>query len=359
MLSLFFLLISLINCSSSKEPTETESIVCSPMELNTDYETTQETVEVTAPDEWSVYSDENWITCNPTNSVIPKVTVAVTVASNPNNKARKGSVIFKSGSSRTVVSVNQSAKPDKPINPAITVPEGYKLVWHDEFDEGTEPGSEWWYETGGGGWGNNELQHYVAVYQGSDQLAKIKDGVLSITAKRIGDKVYSIRMNTNQSWTYGYFEARLQLPTGKGTWPAFWMMPKNYQSWPLDGEIDIMEEVGYNPNYVSSSIHCNAYNHALGTQKTREVNVSSAQTEFNVYALEWTEDYIRTYINGRELFYFANDKSGNQNTWPFNMPFYIKLNLAWGGNWGGLQGVDETVLPATYKIDYVRVYQKK
>lgn len=90
-----------------------------------------------------------------------------------------------------------------------------------------------------------------------------------------------------------------------------------------------------------------------------EVNASSAQTEFNVYALEWTEDYIRTYINGKELFYFANDKSGNQNTWPFNMPFYIKLNLAWGGNWGGLQGVDETVLPATYKIDYVRVYQKK
>jgi beta-glucanase (GH16 family) len=186
----------------------------------------------------------------------------------------------------------------------------------------------------------------------------VTDGKLKIIAKKVGNQVLSIRMNTRQSWKYGYFEARLKLPKGKGTWPAFWMLPKNFTAWPDDGEIDIMEEVGYNANYVSSSIHCKAYNHSIGTQKTKEILLSTAQTEFHVYALEWTEDYIKTFVDGKELFYFANDKTGNKNTWPFNAPFYLKLNLAWGGNWGGAQGVDESVLPATYEIDYVRVFQK-
>ncbi|WP_347084040.1 glycoside hydrolase family 16 protein, partial [Bacteroides thetaiotaomicron] len=162
-----------------------------------------------------------------------------------------------------------------------------------------------------------------------------------------------------ESWKYGYFEARLKLPTGKGTWPAFWMMPKNYTAWPDDGEIDIMEEVGYNANYVSSAIHCKAYHHSIGTQKTGETFLPTAQTEFHVYALEWTEDFIRTFVDGKQLFRFDNDKASNRNTWPFNAPFYLKLNLAWGGDWGGAQGVDESALPATYEIDYVRVFQKK
>ncbi len=166
-------------------------------------------------------------------------------------------------------------------------------------------------------------------------------------------------MNTARSWTYGYFEARLKLPVGKGTWPAFWMMPKNFTAWPDDGEIDIMEEVGYRPNYVSSSIHCKAYNHAIGTQKTAEKFVASAQSEFHVYAVEWTEDYIFAYIDGVRYFTFMNDKKGIYDSWPFYKPFYLKLNLAWGGNWGGAQGVDPSCLPATYEIDYVRVFQKK
>ncbi len=239
------------------------------------------------------------------------------------------------------------------------VPKGYELVWSDEFETGSQPGAEWWYETGANGWGNNELQNYVAGSQGSEQLATVKDGKLTLTAKKIGDQVCSIRMNTVKGWKYGYFEARLKLPSGKGTWPAFWMMPKNFKAWPADGEIDIMEEVGYRPNYVSSAVHCKSYNHVNGTQKSKETFLETAQTEFHVYALEWTGDYIRTYVDGKELFYFANDKAGNKDTWPFDAPFYIKLNLAWGGNWGGAEGVDESVLPANYEIDYVRVYQKK
>lgn len=359
-LFILVLLFSFSNCSSSNDsPAVTENIVCTPTELNVDYQSSTQTVSVVTPGEWTVYSNDSWISCSPASSLDTKGTVTVTISSNPNTTAREGSVIFKSGTSRSTVAVKQAAKPELPVDPSITVPEGYKLVWNDEFAEGTEPGEEWNYETGGGGWGNNELQTYVAAYQGSEQLATVKDGILAITAKKINGTVYSIRMNTNKSWKYGYFEARLKLPTGKGTWPAFWMMPKNYTSWPADGEIDIMEEVGYRPNYVSSAIHCTAYNHTIGTQKTAEKYLATSQSEYHVYALEWTEDYIRTLVDGIELFYFANDKTGKKDTWPFDAAFYLKLNLAWGGNWGGAEGVDESALPATYQIDYVRVFQKE
>ena len=247
------------------------------------------------------------------------------------------------------------------MEPEIPTPAGYRLVWQDEFNEAGETmpsTAKWWYETGDGGWGNNELQDYVSGKYGSERLALVSNGTLKITAKKIDGKVRSIRMNTNEGWTYGYFEARLKLPAGKGTWPAFWMMPKNFKTWPGDGEIDIMEEVGYNPNRVSSSIHCNAYNHGIGTQKTNEILIATAQTEFHTYAVEWTEDYLKFYFDGQLHFTFTNDKKGDYNTWPFFNPFYLKLNLAWGGNWGGAQGIDESCLPAVYEVDYVRVFKK-
>ncbi len=251
------------------------------------------------------------------------------------------------------------------VEPEIVTPAGYTLVWQDEFNA-TSDGrnsmpdkSLWWYETGANGWGNNEIQNYIAGATGKDTCAVVSDGTLKIIAKRVGDAVYSVRMNTSQSWTYGYFEARLKLPKGKGTWPAFWMMPKNYKSWPEDGEIDIMEEVGYRPNYISSSIHCKAYYHKIGTQKTSEKFVATADSEFHVYAVEWSADFIKGYVDGVNYFTFENDKKGDKDTWPFTEPFYLKLNLAWGGDWGGAMGVDEKALPCTYEVDYVRVFQKK
>lgn len=250
------------------------------------------------------------------------------------------------------------------IMPDVEIPSGYKLVWNEEFNY-TNNGKaslpdkgKWKYEVGGGGWGNNELQYYVAGISGADTCAIVSEGSLKIIAKKTGGQVKSIRMNTIENWTYGYFEARMKLPVGKGTWPAFWMLPKNFASWPYDGEIDIMEHVGYRPNYISSTIHCQSYNHSIGTQKTAEKYISTAQTEFHVYAVEWTEDFIKGYVDGKNYFTFKNDKKGNKNSWPFFVPFYLKLNLAWGGNWGGAQGVDETCLPATFEIDYVRVFQK-
>lgn len=238
----------------------------------------------------------------------------------------------------------------------------YQLVWQDEFDDenlSMPDESLWEYEVHNPGYVNNELRRYVKGKQGDHITAEVSGGTLKIHAIKAGDEVISARINTIESWKYGYFEASMKLPVGLGTWPAFWMRPKQKGTWPDNGEIDIMEEVGHRPNYVSSSVHTKNYNHTISTQKTNKTLISTAQTEFHVYALEWTADFIRTYVDGEELFYFANDKTGNNDTWPFDAPFFMRLNLAWGGDWGGAKGVDESILPATFEIDYVRVYQKK
>ena len=192
-------------------------------------------------------------------------------------------------------------------------------------------------------------------------MAESSDGTLKIYTFREGSKVYSARLYGNRSvgFKYGYIEARIKLPKGKGTWPAWWMMPVNSSGWPACGEIDIMEEVGVDPNRVSSSIHCLAYNHPNHTQKTHEMYCVGAEEGFHIYAIEWTEDYIRTYVDGTEQLYFENDHLDNNDTWPFNKAFYPILNVAWGGDWGGYAGVDESALPLTMEVDYVRVWQKK
>ena len=250
------------------------------------------------------------------------------------------------------------------VEPEIPTPAGYQMVWQEEFNataNGLPDTKKWWYETAEPGWVNNELQTYIAGRKGDIVTADVSDGTLKIRAIKDGNRVYSARVNTVEGWTYGYFEARLKLPRGKGTWPAFWMMPVTWSGWPEGGEIDIMEHVGCVPTEVSSSIHCKAYYHAIGTQKTAAKKISTVMDEFHTYALEWTPEYIKTYVDGVQLFYYNPDnysKGRNADTWPFNKPFQLKLNLAWGGDWGGMYGVDESCLPATFEIDYVRVFQK-
>ena len=157
-------------------------------------------------------------------------------------------------------------------------------------------------------------------------------------------------------------EARIKLPSGKGTWPAFWMMPVNNDfgknPWPGCGEIDIMEEVGADPNVVSSTIHCNKYNNGGTSIEHGEKYVATAESEFHVYACEWTPSYMRFFVDGDAILTYHNDGTGI-NAWPFDKPYYIILNLAWGGAWGGYKGVDESALPVTMEVDYVRVFQKK
>ena len=238
----------------------------------------------------------------------------------------------------------------------------YKLVWHDEFSTRTLSTARWTYQTADAGWVNNELQTYVnAKSPKGGRVTECSDGTLKIYTFKEGDKVYSARLYGNKTlgFKYGYIEARIKLPKGKGTWPAWWMMPVSSSAWPGCGEIDIMEEVGVDANVVSSSIHCQAYNHPNNTQKTHAMTCVGAEDGFHIYALEWTEDYIRTYVDGTEQLYFENDKTGNNDTWPFNKAFYPILNVAWGGDWGGYAGVDESALPLTMEVDYVRVWRKQ
>jgi len=324
------------------------------------YKTTTKPLNITATESWTANSDQSWCKLSTLTGITGNSTINIAVDENSGSSSRTATITFKIGEYNQTMTVQQGCN-EGTTNVNITVPSGYTLMWHDEFNtpKSTMPSTtDWWYETGASGWGNNELENYVTGKIGTDTLAYVSDGSLKIYGRKINSTVYSIRMNTNTSWTYGYFEARLKLPKGKGTWPAFWMLPKNFKSWPADGEIDIMEEIGAEPNLVSATIHCASYNSTINTQKTSRKAVANAESEFHVYAVEWTADFIKGYIDGVNYFTFNNDGAGNKNTWPFNAPFYLKLNLAWGGNWGGYLGIDESALPLTYEIDYVRVFQK-
>ena len=268
---------------------------------------------------------------------------------------RTRQVRFRSGEQVAVLTVTQLE--GEPVADGAYVPQGYQLVWQDDFSgSSAELKDNWRFEDWAPGRVNNELQRYVPDDR---RTSFVENGALNIVARKDGSQVISARMNSRESWQYAYVEAAIWLPKGKGTWPAFWMMPDDFsKGWPACGEIDIMEEVGVDANITSSSIHCNAYNHVKNTQKTAARTTAGAENEYHVYALEWTEDYIKTYVDGELLLDFRNDKAGNDNTWPFNKKFYIILNLAWGGDWGGYAGVDENALPCTMKVDYVRVYKK-
>ena len=365
--SLLLVVLIFVSCGSSNDASGmiAPTVNVSPTQVSATYEGVVTKLSITSDQEWTAFSGDackEWVSCKTSGSIGTQGTVEVTVKANTSNQSREGEIIVKSGITRISIPVSQDAKPEEPVDPDIQVPEGYKLVWQDEFNNtslSTPDESLWKYETGHGtdGWGNNEIQNYIAGSKDGVVCADVSNGTLKIIAQKVGDEVYSIRMNTRTNWKYGYFEARLKLPKGKGTWPAFWMLPDPFTSWPDGGEIDIMEEVGYDPNNVLSTIHCGAYNGSNGKQKGDGSYIATAQTNFHIYAAEWTEDYISFLVDGKEHFRYTNDKTGTA-TWPFFTNFNLKLNLAWGGNWGGAQGIDESALPATYEIDYVRVFQK-
>jgi len=311
-------------------------------------------VKVVASGEWSATSSEGWLTTKKTDNT----TLTITAAPNEAFSERNGKVTVTCGAEVATIDVKQGSADDR----NITVPlEGYHLVWHDEFGEGTTLNSQTWsHEVKGSGWVNHELQNYVNQTSPAGQrVTEIVDGKLQIHCFKENGKVYSGRVYAMKSsgWQYGYVEAKINLPSGKGAWPAFWMMPVHYTSWPHDGEIDIMEEVGYHRDYVSSSLHADGHVHSNGTQVTKEVYCKGAEGEFHVYGMEWTPDYFQFYVDGQKTLYYKNPGTGVRD-WPYDAPFYVILNLAWGGDWGGSQGVDESALPVTMHVDYVRVFQK-
>lgn len=236
---------------------------------------------------------------------------------------------------------------------------GKKIAWQDEFDYKGEPDqTKWAYDAPDAGKYNNELQTYTQ----SRDNSFVKDGILTIHAsKDKAGKWTSARLFTSQkaSWTYGYIEIKAKLPAGKGTWPAIWMMPQRdtYGAWPASGEIDIMEFVGFSPDVIHTSIHTNAYNHRKATQKTRSSTVKGVCDDYHTYAIEWNEKGIFWYVDDEPYFYFLNDGAGTSATWPFNKPFFLILNVAMGGDWGGSMGMDKNLKSADMNIDYVRVYK--
>ncbi|MGM9735321.1 MAG: family 16 glycosylhydrolase [Candidatus Cryptobacteroides sp.] len=359
--------------NSGDDYTDEHNVSTNPVSIECDSAAGTYTFEVTADTSWQAYASDDctsWVTgIEPAWSEASSGVVTFNISENYARTDRSGCIVIKCGTTRHKVEIVQVAAEE----PSITCPiDGYSLVWHDEFDADEVSTSAWRFENWPWYYVNNELQYYVSGGKlGDQQTAYVQDGALCIKAQKangsakfngtedITGKVISARMNTKKSWKYGYFEASIWLPKGKGTWPAYWCMPDDQSlGWPKCGEIDIMEEVGVDANIVSSSIHTGSYNHVKGTQKTAAKTLSGAESGFHTYALEWTEDYIKTYVDGKLLFTFNNDKAGNNDTWPFNKTFYITLNLAWGGDWGGYAGVDESALPCTMKVDYVRVFQK-
>lgn len=243
---------------------------------------------------------------------------------------------------------------------------GMHLVWSDEFNyTGLPDTTHWGYDLGDGcpnvcGWGNNELQYYQANRK---ENARVENGHLVIEARKekAGTKDYtSARMVSKHKgdWTYGRMEICAKLPKGRGVWPAAWMLSTDwaYGDWPRSGEIDIMENVGYLPDSVYSSVHTKLFNHVKGTQVTKGLLCNTLSTDFHVYGLEWNSEKMDFYFDHQLLLTFKNNHGG-PDAWPFDRRFHLILNLAVGGNWGGKKGVDPGIWPQQMLVDYVRVYQ--
>ena len=220
-------------------------------------------------------------------------------------------------------------------------------------------------KSGGHGWGNRELQFYT---EGRPENARVEDGTLIIEARREdwqGKQYTSARLNSRAGWTYGRIEVRAKLPRGRGTWPAIWMLPVRGEyakgGWPDNGEIDIMEHVGFDPGVIHGTIHSRAYNPA--SIRGRHDDGRRCQDAFHVYRVDWTRQSIAVYVDNIKYFSFANERLKNPQAdwrqWPFDKDFRILLNIAVGGNWGGRKGVDESIWPQRLEIDYVRVFQLK
>lgn len=252
----------------------------------------------------------------------------------------------------------------QPLLPAqatpITLPEGWDLIWHDEFDSTSIDTSNWTYDLGGGGWGNGEMQ----VYTNEPENARLEKGLLVIEARKDildsgGVQFTSARLKTQglQTFQYGRIEARIKVPTGKGFWPAFWMLGENFPvvGWPDCGEIDIMEYVGREPDLIIGTMHGPGYSGALGLSRWNRQSYNIAD-DFHTYAIEWDTNQISWFFDGEKYNTFTREVVGNR-PWVFDQPFFIILNFAIGGTLGGVVTPD-TKFPAQYLVDYVRVYNK-
>ncbi len=258
----------------------------------------------------------------------------------------------------------RNAAVDLPMAPPDRTPD-----WADEFDApGLPDPARWAYDTAWNkaGWFNDEKQYYAA---NRPENARVEDGHLLITARREslghasdygGQHYTSARLLTRGlvQWTHAFIEVRAKLACGRGIWPAIWMLGADDSAgWPAQGEIDIMEHVGWDEGVVHGTIHTKAYNHVMGTQVGAQKTVPDACTAFHAYQLDWSPERILIGVDGRAYMRFDNDGKGDPATWPFDRPEYLILNVAVGG-WGGEKGIDDRAFPASMAVDYVRVWQR-
>jgi beta-glucanase (GH16 family) len=255
----------------------------------------------------------------------------------------------------------------------------WKLVWSDEFDKpGLPDPAKWNYETGFVR--NREAQYYTASRL---ENARVENGCLVIEARKesFNNPAFDATANTNDwirsrefasytsaslttrerfSWKYGRIEVRAKLPSGRGVWPAIWTLGTNEATvgWPACGEIDIMEMVGFRPDMIYGHIH------TLESVKTKKVKdgtglkIPGASDDFHIYAIEWNPDRMDFLVDGKKYYTYHNPHTG-EAAWPFDKDQYLILNLAIGGAWGGAKGIDDTIFPQRFYIDYVHVYQKQ
>ncbi|MBN2300756.1 MAG: glycoside hydrolase family 16 protein [Acholeplasmataceae bacterium] len=235
-----------------------------------------------------------------------------------------------------------------------------QLIFEENFDSSSELNPEIWNYQIGDKWANNELQ----CYTDDKQNIFIKDNQLHIVASLNQDqncKYKSARINTYGKihFQYGKFVVRAKMPKGKGSWPAIWFLGSsikdNHVRWPLCGEIDLVEFAGNKPGSISSAIHTEAYNHKINTHKEKRIPLPTASNEFHDYELEWTDQRLTFSIDGNQYMHIKKEENDTNKEWPFDQPYYMIINLAVGGWYGGI--VKDEDLPFELIIDSIKVFQ--
>lgn len=247
----------------------------------------------------------------------------------------------------------------------------YQLVWEDNFEKGSQPNPDYWsYEEGYVR--NKELQDYTR----KPENVRVEDGYLILEARREVKEIKidkrgkikkedsytsaSLHTSGKAAWQYGYFEMKAQLPSGRGLWPAFWLLAENYETLPVEqkGEIDIMEHVGFYQNKIIHALHAGAAGTKSYAYVYKYKTLSTLDEAFHTYGLLWTPKKIQFFIDGRKTFEVTK-KEFLAKKWSFDQAFHLKINIAVGGTFGGQRGIDEKKFPQKMYIDHIKVYQKK
>lgn len=246
---------------------------------------------------------------------------------------------------------------------SASVPDGFStLVFSEEFDSDGMPDSTRW-RSEIGYLRNGESQYYT-----SGNNIECRNGVLAIELRNdsaiIDRELYPITSGSITTeglghWKYGYIEVRAKVPSALGLWPSIRLLPAEqvYGSWPRSGEIDIMEHVGYTPDKIHFSAHSERFNYIRSTQRRMSATLPDAVGRFHTYALKWTPKELIWFYDNKEQYRLECGEGEDWTTWPFDTEFFLAISLAYGGSWGGAEGVDDASLPQQFEIDYVRVYQ--